>query len=160
MLSYVYNLWPNDHSQTLDIFLIHSYNRALPNVRWKLEKKKSAELVTMSLVGWGFLLLFSNAIFRITWKVQYKFFVTKIQYYLDGLLNIILLFLRLSGEFLKSFPEYLECLTYIFWFVKIIRRILQNILVFSITISNVQLSHLLKQITFKNRIRSGILRTI
>ena len=29
MISCVYNLWPNDCSQTLDIFLIHSNNRAL-----------------------------------------------------------------------------------------------------------------------------------
>ena len=34
MISCVYNLWPNDDSQTLDIFLIHSYNRALPIVQW------------------------------------------------------------------------------------------------------------------------------
>ena len=29
-----YNLWPNDYSQTLGSFLIHSYNRALPIVQW------------------------------------------------------------------------------------------------------------------------------
>ena len=34
MISCVYNLWPNNYSQTLDIFLIHSYNRALPIVHW------------------------------------------------------------------------------------------------------------------------------
>ena len=27
-------MWPNGYSQTLDIFLIHSYNRALPIVQW------------------------------------------------------------------------------------------------------------------------------
>ena len=34
MISCVYNLWPDDYSQFLDIFLIHSYNRALPIVQW------------------------------------------------------------------------------------------------------------------------------
>ena len=33
MISCVYNLWPNSYSETLDIFLIHSYNRALPIVQ-------------------------------------------------------------------------------------------------------------------------------
>ena len=32
VISCVYNLWPNDYSQPLDISLIHSYNRALPIV--------------------------------------------------------------------------------------------------------------------------------
>ena len=34
MISCVYNLWPNDYYPFLDIFLIHSYNIALPIVHW------------------------------------------------------------------------------------------------------------------------------
>ena len=37
MVSCVYNLWPNDYYQTLDIFLIHNYNRALPIVHWSFQ---------------------------------------------------------------------------------------------------------------------------
>ena len=34
MISCVYNLWPNDYSQFLDIFLILNYNRPLTIVHW------------------------------------------------------------------------------------------------------------------------------
>ena len=36
---WVFNLWPNDYSQPPDIYLIHSYNRALPIVQW-INKRK------------------------------------------------------------------------------------------------------------------------